>query len=282
MPRLTRRSGAGLPEMIVALVLAAVLSAAVATALAGAERYARAARDASFARRTLREAAAVLVSELRAAASDSLHIRGDTAVDFPGLVGVSAVCVSSGALLVLPPDVAAGGYPYSSWRAAPQSGDLVAVFDTAGGGVWHVAAVDTASTRTDGAGCLPSSGLVSPADSVARRPATRVVLHTGFAPGAARVGSPVRVVRGARYALTHAGDGSWSLSYRSCTGAVCGTAQPVAGPLAAPADSGLVFARVAGDIQLNAVLRAPAVGAGARPQSEAFRIALRNRAMGAP
>jgi len=48
---------------------------------------------------TVREAEAVLASELRAASSDSLLVRGDTAIDFLGLVGVSVVCVSSGAVL---------------------------------------------------------------------------------------------------------------------------------------------------------------------------------------
>src|ERR1019366_1403262 len=165
MPRLRTRRGAGLAEMIVALTLSAIVSAATVAALAGAERYMRRSRAASDVRRTLREAESVLASELRAAASDSVHVRGDTAVDFLGLVGVSVVCVTSGTVLVLPPDVAAGGLPYSSWRASPETGDVVAVFDTANGGAWGTAVVDSASTRTDGAGCKPSSGLLSAADS---------------------------------------------------------------------------------------------------------------------
>ena len=277
MPRMTLRCGAGLVEMIVALVLAAIVSAAGASALAGAERYARLARGEAAARRTLRDAQAVLASELGAAASDSVRVRGDTAVDFLGLVGVSVVCVSSGAVLVLPPDVASTGYPYSSWRASPEPGDLVAVFDSSSGGVWHAAIVDTATTRTDGAGCTPSSGLLSAADSVARRAVQRVVLKTALAPTAARVGSPVRIVRSARYALTHSGDGSWSLSYRRCDGFSCGAAQPVAGPLAQPRDSGLVFAQEAGGGGLNARLRTPPPAAGAPQQSGAVQIALRNR-----
>lgn len=282
MSGLRVRTGAGLAEMLVALVLAAIVSAAAATALAGAERYTRAARGVSAARRTLREAEAVLASELRAAASDSVRVRGDTAVDFLGLVGVSVVCVSSAALLVLPPDVAADGNPYSAWRASPEAGDLVAVFDTAGGGVWHSATVDSASTRTDGAGCTPSSGLLSAADSAAKRPVTRVLLRTPLAPGSAVPGSPVHVVRSARYALTHGGDGTWSLSYRRCDGSACGVAQPVAGPLAAPSDSGLVFAEVGTEGQLVATLRTPRTGVGAAPQFAVLRVALRNRSSGLP
>jgi type II secretory pathway pseudopilin PulG len=277
---LKSRRGAGLAEMIVALTLAAVVSIAGATALAGAERYTRRARGASDARRTLREAQAVLASELRAAPFDSVRVRGDTAMDFLGYIGVSVICVLSGDVLVLPPDVAAGGYPYSSWRAAPEGGDILAAFDTAAD-VWRTAVVDTASTRTDGEGCEPSSGLLSAADSAARRPVTRVVLRSSLAPGVT-IGSPVRVARSARYALTKAADGSWSLSYRRCTGSSCGVAQPVVGPLAAPSDSGLVFADIAAEARVDVSLRTPAPRSGGPREAAVLRVALRNRSTGVP
>ena len=278
MPRLRLRAGAGLPELIVALVLAAVVSAAAATALAGMERYTRASRAGASERRVVREAEAVLASELRVSASDSVRVRGDTAVDFDGLVGVSVACVSSGVLLVLPPDVAAGGHAYSAWRASPEAGDLVAVFDTAGGGTWNTGTVDTATSRSDGAGCTPATGLVAPADSAARRAATRIVLRAALAAGSARVGSPVFIMRPARYALTHSADGGWSLSYRRCDGGTCGTAQPVAGPLASPGDAGLGFVRAAGEGRLEARLRAVPAAGVTPPLSDTLRIALRNSA----
>jgi type II secretory pathway pseudopilin PulG len=282
MPGLKTRRGAGLAEMIVALTLSAIVSAAAATALAGTERYMRRARATSDARRVLREAGSVLASELRAVSSDSLRVRGDTAVDFLGLVGVSVVCVSSGNVLVLPPDVAAGGLPYSSWRASPEAGDVVAVFDTANGGMWRAAVVDSASTRTDGAGCKPSSGLLSPADSAARRPVTRVVLRSSLDSSVAIIGTPVRVMRSARYALTRAADGSWSLSYRRCTTSSCGVAQPVAGPFAAPSDSGLVFTNVAGESRIEVAFRTLSTGSAATAESARLRVTLRNRVSGAP
>lgn len=276
------RRGAGLAEMIVVLALSAIVSAASAAALVGAERYMRRSRATSDARRTLREAEAVLSSELRSALLDSLRVRGDTAVDFLGQVGVSVVCVSSGNLMVLPPDVAAGGTPYSSWRASPEAGDIVAVFDTAGAGTWRTAVVDTAATRTDGAGCKPSSGLISAADSAARRPVMRVVLRSSLG-AAAVVGMPVAVLRSGRYALTRAADGSWSLSYRRCTGSSCGVAQPVVGPLAAPSDSGLVFTTVASDSRLEVFFRSPSVAPSDAPRESALlRVTLRNRGIGAP
>src|SRR5471032_1033457 len=253
--RLKSRCGAGLTEMLVALALSAFVSAAAAAALTSAERYMRRTRATSDARRTLREAAALLGSELRAAASDSVRLRGDTAIDFLGLVGVSVVCVASGNVLVAPPDVAAGGFPYSSWRATPEAGDLLAVFDTAAGVTWRTVAIDTASTPSNGAGCKPSSGLISAADSAARRAVTRMVLHTALSPSPL-LGAPLRVIRPGRYALTRAADGSWSLSYRRCTSA-CGVAQPVVGPLAAPSSSGVVFTSIASESRLEVFLRTP-------------------------
>jgi hypothetical protein len=267
--------------MIVALTLSAIVSAAGATALASAERYTRASRATADARGTLREAAAVLTSDLRVASSDSVRVRGDTALDFFGMIGVSALCVSTGAVIVLPPDVSSTGAPYSSWRAVPESGDVLALFDTAGGGSWKTAIVDSAGTQSNAAGCKPSSGLMSAADSVARRQVTRVVLHSSFSPTVAIVGAPVRVVRGGRYALTRAADGSWSLSYRRCTGSVCAVAQPVAGPFAAPADSGIVFSGGSSSSSVDVFLRTPPV-AGRSRESLQLHIALRNRATGAP
>lgn len=282
MSRLTIRRGAGLAELIVAMSLSAMFAIAATSALAGAERYMRRTRAVSDSRRTLREAEAVLAADLRAATVDSFRVRGDTAVDFLGLVGVSVVCVSSGSIVVLPPDDAADGLPYSSWRAPPESGDIVAVFDTSGGGAWRTAVVETSAGRTDGAGCGPSSGLVASADSAARRPVTRVVLRSSLDPSGALVGAPVRVVRSARYALTRAADGSWSLSYRRCAGSTCGVAQPVAGPFAAPSDSGVLFTFVPSASLVEAAIRAPATALHVSQVSTRLRLTLRNRELGTP
>jgi hypothetical protein len=277
MPGLTGRRGAGLVELIVAMSLSALCAVAATGALASAERYMRRTRASSDAGRMLREAAAVLASDLRAATVDSLRVRGDTAVDFLGLVGLSVVCVSSGSILVLPPDVGADGLPYSSWRAPPEAGDLVAVFDTSGGGAWRSAVVESTAERTDGAGCGPSSGLLATADSAARRPVMRMVLRTSLDPMTVLVGAPVRVLRSGRYALTRAADASWSLSYRRCAGSACGVAQPVAGPFASPPDSGLMFTFAASAAQVEALMRAPATALQHTRASIRLRLTLRNR-----
>jgi hypothetical protein len=279
---MTGRRGASLAELLIAMSLSAICGIAATSAMAGVERYMRRTRATSDARGMLRESAAVLASDLRAATVDSLRVRGDTAVDFLGLVGMSVVCASSGPVVMLPPDGAADGLPYSSWRALPESGDLLAVFDTTRGGGWRTAVVDSAAERTDGAGCGPSTGLLSRADSAARSPFMRVVLRTSLDSVSSRVGAPVRVLRGARYALTRAADAGWSLSYRRCGGSTCGVAQPVTGPLAAPSDSGLMFAFVASESRVEALVRAPATAVRNSQTSIRLRLTLRNHDSGIP
>jgi hypothetical protein len=274
------RRGAGLAELIVALTLGAIVSAGAAAALKSMEHYIQRARATSDARRTLREAESVLAADLRSATSDSIRVRGDTAIDFLGEVGVSVVCVVSGAVLMLPPDVSSTGVAYSSWRAAPEAGDILSVFDTTGAGVWRSYAVDSSSTPVNGSGCKPSSGLLSSADSAARRPFTRVVLHAPMTP-APFVAAPLRVARPGRYALTRAADGSWSLSYRRCTG-TCAVAQPVAGPFAAPSDSGLVFSSDPSTQRIDIFLRTPSTTQQLPGESSLLRVTMRNRAIGVP
>ncbi|HLA91580.1 MAG TPA: hypothetical protein VJL28_14220 [Gemmatimonadaceae bacterium] len=274
--------GAALAELVVACVLAAVVSAAAAAAMVGAERYARRVTASSEARRTLSEAELTLAAELRSAAADSLRLVGDTAAEFLGLVGTSAACVATGRLLVLPPALSTAVLPVTVWRLPPEVGDLVAVFDSAGGGSWRTARADSVASRADGAGCTPASGLLSAADSVARRPVTRLRLDRALPPSAG-AGAPVRLLRRGRFVLTRGGDRSWSLAYRRCSGSPgCGNAQPVAGPLASASDSGLAFTLVEGEPRLEAMLRAPRREALTPGESRRLVITLRNRATGAP
>lgn len=278
MPRLTGpRRGATLAELVVALALATVVSAAAAAAMVGAERYARRATATSEDRRTLREAELILASELRAVVADSLRLAGDTAAEFLGVVGTSVACVADGRALVLPPAASSRGLPFSVWRATPESGDVVAVFDSSLGGTWRAARADSVASRPDGAGCTPATGLVTAADVAARRPATHIRLDRDLAPGVGP-GTPVRLLRRGRYVLFRGADRSWSLAYRRCSAPLaCGSAQPVAGPLAAASDSGLAFALHAGERRLEAALRAPRRETGVPGQTRRVVITLRNR-----
>jgi hypothetical protein len=281
MPRMSRfRCGTALTELLVALVLAALLSAAAAAALTTAERHVRRAVAASEDTRALREADQVLTAEIRAAAVDSVQTRGDTAVEFPGLVGTSVVCVVRAGTLVLPPARVSSGLPYSVWRSVPEPGDLVIAFDTLTGGHWRSAVIDSVEAPTAGAGCYPSSGLLTAADSASRSPVLQLWLdRTVAGPGA---GAPVRVLRRSRYVLLRGTNREWTLSYRRCdvTGS-CGASQPVAGPLASASDSGLVFLVARPDQRIEATIRSLPRESGL-PSPRRLLIGLRNRATASP
>lgn len=282
------RRGVTLPELLVAMVLASLLAAGGAAAMLTAERYLRQVSGKSDAQRTVREVTAVLAAELRTADADSLRIRGDTAVDFLGLIGTSVACIATpDSALVLPPDVTTLPSPLTVWRGTPATGDLVVVYDTSAGGHWQAARLALVSSSSSATGgCLPADGLFSSADSAARRPVTRLALDRLLPPGIG-AGAPVRVMRRGRYLLFRGSDHAWALAYRSCDAVgVCGTAQPVAGPLAAVADSGLVFARPAGTSQLMVTVRGPPPGgtgaASGLAASHRLLLTVRNHANGLP
>jgi hypothetical protein len=264
------RRGSSIAELVVAFTVLTLLSALAATALVGAERRMRSGNASSAAERAVREGAAVLTSEL--AGADSLVARGDTAIDFLGVVGVSVLCVAIDRALVVPPSVTSGAPPFSIWRSPPSVGDVVALFDQ-GAARWVYSRVDSVASRGDGAGCSPSSGLLSAADSAARRPVLRFVLDAPL-PAALPVGAPARVMRRGRWALYRGGDGQWALGLRACdplTG--CGTAQPASGPYASARDSGFTV-RIDTSVL---TLRLRARSSAAAFTERAVRMARRNR-----
>ena len=278
MPGLNRRlrKGTTVAELVISLTLAGLLAALGGAALVATERHVRNAVAGSADRRTIREAQSVLATELRTAAAEEITLRGDTAADFLGVVGVSVACVSSGTLLVLPGASSTNGQPFTTWRSPAAAGDLIAAYDTTPPAAWRTARVDTVTSRTDGAGCSSSTGFRTAADSIARRAVTRLRLDRALDVG---TGAPVRILRGGRYMLHFGSDRSWSLAYRACDAlGACGSAQPVVGPLATARDSGLSISVSGADPVLIVSVRAPP-SSTATGISQRALIALRNHAI---
>ena len=217
----------------------------------------RRARATSDARRTLREAAVgARVRSARRRCPIPCACAATRPSIFYGWSASSVVCVVSATVLVLPPDVAV---------------ERIAVFVVAGGtgsrrylvGVRHGrrrrgARRSSIPRRraTNGAGCKPSSGLLSAADSVARRPVTRVVLHASISPRAARRRAGAGGATG-RYALTRAADGSWSLSYRRCTGSCAASRSRCRAARGAVGFRARVSRDVAARVAVDVCLRTP-------------------------
>jgi hypothetical protein len=236
---LTARRGATVAELALALVLAGVAAALGAGMLASAERHARREGDDSRASQTTRDVVHAVGADLAAARWNSIVVRGDTALDLDAHVGFSVACVANGQLLVLPAATTSLGEPWSHWRYPAEVGDIVAAWDSTGGGGWTTAAIDSVSQSGAGAGCAAGGAFRSIADSISQLPVTRLQL-TSPLPAAVGAGSPVRVFRAVRWTLYRGGEGLWWLGQRRCA-TTCGAVQPVAGPLAPPSDTGLAF-----------------------------------------
>lgn len=282
MTQALARRGATIAELLVALTITAVVAAAASVALLAAERQFRATTVGGDEERALRDVESVLRAELRAADRDSITLRGDTAIELFTHVGASVSCVTNGRVLVLPPDQSSSAYPYSVWRSTPTAGDIALLADSATVGGWFRAAVDSSTSRGDGAGCGPASGFMTPPDSAAHRPALRLVLSRAL-PLGALVGAPVRIVRRGRYALVKGSDKSWSLSFRSCDApGQCGSSQPVVGPLGSSADSGLsIHLDTTGNL-LTVDVRAPRRQDGTASPTRRLLIPLPNRGRNVP
>jgi hypothetical protein len=273
MPMNGPRRGATVAEMAVALVLVASAAALGAGLLLAAVRRARRDSNDSIAGQTTREAMHILAAEVASARWGSVFVRGDTALDLDAHVGVSVVCAIAGSVLVLPPSRTTLAEPWTSWRYPPEATDRVALWDSTA--AWSSATIDSVTT-TAGGGCSTSSPFRSQADSINGEPLTRLRLSgvIGAAPGA-----PVRVFRAVRWSLYRGGDRRWWLGLRRCSSEVCGAVQPVAGPLAPPADTGLRF--VAGeDGRIDVYLRPE--GTASRALVRRAQLTIRGSASGSP
>ncbi len=263
--------GATLPELLVALVLAGVAGALGAGLLTGAERRVRRDLGDDRASQAARDVAHILGAELAPARLVNPGAIGDTAVDVEAHVAASVACVAAAGIIVLPAERTSLLAPFTLLRVPPEPGDVVLVWDGAAA-AWHAAVADSVHVRPDGAGCPASGTFRSVADSVAREPTFRIRVSPPVPPTVI-VGAPVRILRRGRWAIYRAADRAWWLGYRRCGGGACGAVQPVAGPLAAPPDSGLMV-RANGDGTV-AVIVTPQVADLAAARTRRHLIAVR-------
>ena len=234
----SRRAGATLVELSIALLLGGISAAIGGGLLLAAERRARRDANDDRAAQTVRDVGHVLGSELASARWGATVFRGDTAIDVDSHIGVSVVCTTGARELVLPSARTSLRFAFTHYRQVPEASDLLLVWDTLSGG-WHEATIESVGFRGDGAGCPASGVFRTPADSVAREPVAVIRLDAALPTGVG-AGSPVRIVRNGRWLIYRGTDRLWWLGYRRCPAGVCGAPQPVAGPLEAPSGAGLL------------------------------------------
>jgi type II secretory pathway pseudopilin PulG len=228
--------GASLIELVVVIVLLAAIGSAVMAVVIHQERFYRAQADAIDARATVRDAASILQSELRALtpSDGDLYAIGAGTVEYRATLAQSAVCTiaPSRSQVTIPPEHLASGAPLTWIGTQPEPGDtlLVLASDSVVGARWdrHVLTAAPARAGT----CPVSSGLTTTATDVSS--ALTLTLSPAL-DSAITPGTLVRVVRRARYELYRASDSRWYLGYLDCLSSratPCNVVQPVSGPFA--------------------------------------------------
>jgi type II secretory pathway pseudopilin PulG len=239
MPMKRSRGGFTLIELVVAGTLAAIVGATLMLTLRKQERFYGSATEMMRLRSQLRDAADVLVADIRGAAVSryGLALMTDTALELYSTLGSSVVCATpAGRTLFLPPSTLASGAVLTSLLASPDTGDLALLYSIPGGNPdsarWIESRISGFGTRSLASSCPASTGFTSALDAAAGRTGYAVTLLANPPPDVRR-GAPVRFIRRARYSLYRSSDGDWYLGYRRCNPvgpSVCTTIQPVSGP----------------------------------------------------
>lgn len=214
------RSGATLPELLVALTLAGIVLGTGASTLLRQQRTAGSLNRTAVADAQLRAAPGVLGVELAALTAGSGDLApgqaSDTALQLRGLVATGLACgdAVSSAIFAGEPDDPAGVLP----GAAVRTGDSLWWF----GGAppqWRGRRVVAAESVS--APCQLTSASTGPARRIAIAAADSIPY-----------GAPLRITRPLRYAFYRSGDGSWQLGIRDWVEATTRFAppQPIAGP----------------------------------------------------
>lgn len=243
------RPGLTLIELVAVIALAGLVGAMITATITRQQRFYRDAAETLYARESVRDAIAVLSTDIRSASvADTIRLRADSAIEFFATIGASVVCQAVGNEVGLAPAHAAGN-SLSGFVIEPDTGDLVLFrTDSAGTGEhWERYRISSFTSRSLASSCTAASRFSQNSDFAAGVAGFVVTLTTALR-GDVKPGAPVRFIRRARYGLYHASDGGWYLGYRRCNAvgpSACGVVQPVSGPYRGyspdPADTGLLF-----------------------------------------
>ena len=235
--RSVSRPGFSTVELIVAIVMAGVIATSLGTLLRRQQRFFTNAAIVVERRVALRDATAILQSELRgiSPAGGDILAFSDSALEIRTTIGGAIACdtLPAGGGVDLSPVRPASLVPLASFATSPQAGDIALVFDPGpsprdGDDRWITSAVT--STAPVSTACLTSPLPDAIADAGASR--LRLRLSGAALPSTVMPGAFVRVLRRVRYRLYRAGTGEWYLGYAESDGTAFGVVQPVSGPFA--------------------------------------------------
>jgi prepilin-type N-terminal cleavage/methylation domain-containing protein len=252
-----RRAGFTLIELVIAMVLMSLVGGAIVKVLLQQQRFYNSTTDLIQTRQQIRQAAAMLPSDLRGIASgdSDIYVMTDSSLEFRSVFGSSIACSvdAGGGWVSTVPKVLAKGSAMTSWTAVPSVGDSIAVYDEGtitaqSDDRWSRAQVTGVTLRTGNVndGCPTASGLAQLADLTASNPSYKLTITPKLVN--VTVGASIRFLRRVHYSVYKASDNQWYLGYYDCkTGRVpvCNAAQAIAGPFqpyAVNGTSGVQFA----------------------------------------
>jgi prepilin-type N-terminal cleavage/methylation domain-containing protein len=245
------RVGFTLVELLIVIVILAVVLTCVMTIFVQQQRFYSDSSAIIETRSSTRDAAYVLQSDLRSLSpkGGDIYAMGSRFVEFRSQPGSSVVCTidASRTVITVPPLNVSTGAALTSWLAPPAKGDTVLIYDP---GSTPSAVTDTFNVYTltaipaVGASCPNATGLTTTAGEAIQGYGFKV---TPALTAGTTVGSPIRIVRRARYELYQEASGSWYLGYYDCVPSrapSCSSLQPIAGPYVPPnagGTGGIVF-----------------------------------------
>jgi type II secretory pathway pseudopilin PulG len=235
--RAVTRAGFSTVELLVAFTMAAVIATSLATVLRRQQRFFTNAAIVVERRVSLRDATAILQSELRgiSPAGGDILAFSDSALEIRTTIGGAVACdtLPAGAGVDLAPVRPPPAVPLASFSTSPQPRDIAIVFDQGASprdddDRWVAAEIaDAAPVATS---CLTSPLPGARADASAS--GLRLRFTSAALPPTVNPGAFVRVLRHVRYRLYRAGTGEWYLGYAEWDGSGFSTVQPVSGPFA--------------------------------------------------
>src|SRR5437016_12597060 len=126
----TRRAGFTLVELIITMVLVSFVAGAIVSLLLRQQRFYNSTTELIQTRQQIRQAAAMLPSDLRgiSSAGGDISVMTDSALEFRSVFGSSVVCANIGGVLSTVPRVLATGATMTNWATIPVVGDSLAAY----------------------------------------------------------------------------------------------------------------------------------------------------------
>jgi prepilin-type N-terminal cleavage/methylation domain-containing protein len=245
------RGGFTLIELMIAMVLMGIIGGAIVTLLLRQQRFYNGTNELIQTRQQIRQAAAMLPSDLRGISSvgGDIYSMTDSSIEFRSVFGSSIACVADkgGAFVSTVPVALVRGSAMTNWAAVPVVGDSFALYDSGlstavSDDSWRLAEIKTIQVKTGGAsdGCPVASGLVQnvAADLALTNPSYKITPQASFGANI-DAGAGIRFFRRVHYSIYRAADNLWYLGFFSCqkvTG--CGAIQQIGGPFQPYANNG--------------------------------------------